>query len=175
LTEQKQVFQASKDQVQRVLHGSKVTNLFKYAERFGVVRRGATATQYLFHAVDTKGWECTSITGIKGAAKSNLLLQRGYAVYRDWDKVHSHVVMEPNDLIGVLESAGEERIPWIGADDLGKHFPKNLYHARRKVYIELAENWELMRTIINCFDFTATRKNKVATFFIDELSIENSF
>jgi hypothetical protein len=63
-----------------------------------------------------------------------------------------------------------ERIPWLGVDDIGVLFPSGLYYSDRKVYSNLQSSWEVLRTVINCFDWTCTRKNKVANFILDDIT-----
>ena len=56
--------------------------LFDVAIKYGVVHLGFSHIDYLRYAIENIGWECTAITGIKGTAKSCLLLQSGYAYIR---------------------------------------------------------------------------------------------
>ena len=148
----------------------KVSKLFQIAEKYGIVHRGFSANDYLRYAVKNNGWESTAINGIKGSAKSNLMWQRGYSVYQNHDTVREHVVTNREQLIDML--ATTERIPWIGIDDIGALFPRNLYFTHRKLYSKLSETWETVRTKINCLDFTATRKNKVATFIVEDITAD---
>lgn len=156
------------EDVKRELGRAKVSKLFHMAERYGVIKRGFTGIDYLREAISSHGWESTAITGIKGSAKSNLLLQRGFAIYQDWDTVEKYLVTEKDQFIRLLDT--DKRIPWMGVDDIATIFPANLYHADRKLYNEAAVNWETLRTRMNCFDFTCTRKNKVATFILEDIT-----
>jgi len=151
---------------------SKIKKLIAIAEKYGVIHKGWTAADYMREAVKNFGWESTAITGPKGTAKSNLLLQRGYSIYEDWAKVHKHTITEREPFLLLLEEAieGEVRIPWLGVDDIATIFPKSLYFTNRKLYSELQSSWETLRTVVSNFDFTATRKNKVATFITNDIT-----
>jgi len=123
-------------------------------------------------AVKNFGWESVAITGPKGTAKSNLLMQRGYSIYENWEEVRRHTITEREPFLDLLEDAIEkqERIPWVGVDDIATLFPKSLYFTDRKLYSELQSSWETLRTVMSNFDFTATRKNKVATFISTDIT-----
>lgn len=151
---------------------AKVKRFFDLAVKYGVVKRGWTATDYMRHAVKNFGWESVGITGPKGTAKSNLLMQRGFSIYGKWEIVRRHIITEREPFLDLLEEAIEEqnRIPWVGVDDIATLFPKSLYFTDRKLYSELQSAWETLRTIMSNFDFTATRKNKVATFITNDIT-----
>lgn len=151
---------------------AKVKKLLDTAVKYGVVKRGWSASDYMREAVKNYGWESTAITGPKGSAKSNLLQQRGFSIYEDWDQVREHTIVEIPPFLDMLECAIEkqERIPWLGVDDIATLFPKSLYFTDRKLYSELQSAWETTRTVISNFDFTATRKNKIATFIVSDIT-----
>lgn len=123
-------------------------------------------------AVKNYGSENTGITGPKGTAKSNLLMQRGFSIYEDWDVVREHTITKLDPFLDLMEAAIEskERIPWVGVDDIATIFPRSLYFTDRKLYSELKSSWETTRTVLSNFDWTATRKNKVATFITDDIT-----
>ena len=154
------------------LRKRKVAKLFQVAEKYGVVKRGNTAIDYLFDAIKDFGWESTAITGPKGHAKSNLMLQRGFAIYQNKVALKQHTITKREHFLNLMEDAIEkrERIPWMGIDDIATIFPSSLYHTHRKIYSELKSDWETVRTAVNCFDFTCTRKNKVASFILEDIT-----
>jgi len=158
--------------VQAEIRKAKISYMFKTAEKYGIVHRGFTAIEYLRTAIDNHGWESNGIGGPKGTAKSNLLLQRGMGLLKDCDLVLEHVVSKRRKFLMMLKDAIEhdERIPWLGVDDIGVLFPSSLYYADRKVYSSLQSSWEVLRTVINCFDWTCTRKNKVASFILEDIT-----
>jgi len=150
----------------------KIKKLLDIAQKYGVVKKGWTAADYMREAVKNYGWESTAITGPKGSAKSNLLMQRGFSIYENWDEVQHHTITTREPFMDLLEKAIEEqvRIPWVGVDDIATIFPKSLYFTDRKLYSELQSSWETLRTVMSNFDFTATRKNKVATFITNDIT-----
>jgi len=145
-----------------------VRKLFQASVRYGVLHLGYSLVDYLRHAIDNYGWECIPIGGVKGEAKSNLLLQTGYAIFEDWDAVHEYTVMEPEDFLNILDQRG--RHPWVGWDDITAHLPRSLYFTDRELWAELQKNWALYRTKMNCFVCTAPRKNRIATFILEDIT-----
>lgn len=160
------------DRIQKELQKRKVAKLFQVAEKYGVIKRGYTAVGYLRYAIKNYGWESHAITGDKGSAKSNLLLQRGLAIYKNIKDVETHTVTKRMQLLDHMRNAidNNERIPWLGVDDIGTLFPASLYFTNRKLYSKLQSTWETVRTVMNCFDFTCTRKNKVANFILEDIT-----
>jgi len=156
------------EQINRELSKAKVQKLFRLAIKYGTIIPGFTAIDYLRKAARDHGWESTALVGDKGSGKSNLLLQRGFAIYQDWDKVFRHVVTERDQLMNLLDT--QDLIPWIGVDDIGTIFPSSLYNSDRELYTELKSSWETVRTKMSCFDFSMTRKNKVAAFILEDIT-----
>lgn len=154
------------------LRKRKVAKLFQIAEKYGVVKRGFTAIDYLLDAIKNYGWESTAIIGLKGHGKSNLMLQRGLAIYQDRTALKQHTVTRREQFLDLMEGAidSKTRIPWMGVDDIATIFPSSLYFTHRKIYSELKSDWETVRTAVNCFDFTCTRKNKVALFILEDIT-----
>ena len=142
--------------------------LFDVAIKYGVVHLGFSHIDYLRYAIENIGWECTAITGIKGTAKSCLLLQSGYAIYQDWDIVLEHMPLKPSEFGDIINQKG--RIPWIGWDDIATHLPRTLYFTDRETWDELSKNWETYRTKISNFECTATRKGKIVGFILEDLT-----
>lgn len=97
-------------------------------------------------------------------------MQHGFAIYRDMKEVRSHMVTKRQQLLDHLEYAieNEECIPWLGVDDIAAIFPRSIYFSHRKLYSELQANWEVLRTVINCFEYTCVVKRKVATFILED-------
>lgn len=150
----------------------KIKRFFDLAQKYGVVKKGWSATDYMRYSVKNFGWESCAITGVKGTAKSNLLLQRGFSIYENWEDVRQHTITEREPFLELLEDAidNQQRIPWVGVDDIATLFPKSLYFTDRKLYSELQSSWETLRTVMSNFDWTATRKNKVATFISSDIT-----
>jgi len=160
------------EQLIRQASRAKVKKLIDTAVKYGTIKRGWTAADYMKDAVFNYGWESTGITGPKGSAKSNLLMQRGYIIYEKWEKVRRHMVTTREQFLNLLEDAieNEYRIPWLGVDDIATIFPSSLYFTDRKLHSELKSAWETLRTVMSNFDWTATRKNKVASFITEDIT-----
>lgn len=161
-----------KEILEKQARKGKVKKFLDIAVKYGVVKKGWTATDYMHDAVSNYGWECTGITGLKGSAKSNLLMQRGFYIYQDWELVRAHMVTKRDQFLDLLGKAIEEKvvIPWMGVDDIATIFPSSLYFTDRKLHSELKATWETLRTTMSNFDWTATRKNKVASFITEDLT-----
>jgi hypothetical protein len=160
------------ERIEKEIRKTRVSRLFATAEKYGIVHKGFTGYEYLRWAIDNHGWESHGICGPKGQAKSNLLLQRGHGILRDFSLVLENMVTKRRDFLRKLKDAidHDERIPWLGVDDIAVLFPASLYFSDRKVYSSLQSSWEVLRTVINCFDWTATRKNKVASFILEDIT-----
>jgi hypothetical protein len=158
----------TEQQIAQQLAKPKVSKLFSQALKYGIIQLGWSGVDYLRASKDNYGWESTAICGIKSSAKSNLMLQRGYAIYQDWETVKKYTITEKEQLLEVLEI--KDRIPWLGIDDIAAHFPSSMYFTDRKLYAHLKSSWETLRTKFNNLDFTVTRKNKVADFILDDIS-----
>jgi hypothetical protein len=144
--------------------------VFQAAIKLGVIRLGETLFQYLRYAIENYGWECIPIGGKKGDGKSNLLLQCGYSIYNDWDAVHQNIVTEPEEFLNLLDDSFHKRIPWIGWDDITVHLPRSLYFTDRALWAELQKNWAAYRTKMNCFMCTAPRKDRIASFVLEDIT-----
>lgn len=159
--------------VQRELHKNKVAKLFKSAKKYGVIKAGWTAIDYMLHAATHSGWESTGISGAKGTLKSNLLMQHGLAIYNgDMQEVRKHFVTKRKQLLDLMEYAieNEIQIPWIGVDDVAAIFPKSIYFTHRKMYSKLQASWETVRTVMNNFEFSCVIKRKVASFILEDIT-----
>jgi hypothetical protein len=150
----------------RLSYGAK--KIFQVAISYGVVYPGFSLIDYLRYAIDNYGWECIAIGGVKGTAKSNLLHQCAYAIYQDWDTVDEHIVTEPEDFLRLIKIPG--RHPFVGWDDISVHLPRSLYFTDRELWAELQKNWAAYRTKINCFLCTAPRKDRIASFVLEDLT-----
>jgi hypothetical protein len=97
------------------LRKSKVAKLFKLASKYGVMQPGWSCIDYMRKAVKDMGWESTCISGPKGSAKSNLMLQHGKAIYGTMELVNKYTVTERPQLFSLMQEAidNERRIAWI--------------------------------------------------------------
>lgn len=158
--------------IERELRKRKVAKLFQTAEKYGVIKRGWSCIDYMLDSVKNMGWESTCISGLKGSAKSNLMLQHGKAIYGTLEVAKKYVVTQPKQLLDHMQDAinKERRIAWIGVDDIAALFPKSLYFTHRKLYSKLQATWETVRTVMNNFEFSCTLKNKVASFILADIT-----
>lgn len=163
---------AMEQRISQQLHKAKVAKLFRAAEKYGIIKRGWSCVDYMRDAVKNFGWESTCISGPKGTAKSNLMLQHGFALYGKMDLVRKYTVTKRKQLLDHMEYAidNELRIPWLGVDDIAALFPKSLYFTHRKLYSKLQASWETVRTVMNCFEFSCTLKRKVAGFILEDIT-----
>lgn len=145
-------------------------SVFQAAIKLGVIKPGKTLLGYLRDAIENYGWECIPIGGKKGDAKSNLLLQAAYSIYDDWDAVHEHIVMDPLKFLNLLDDSFHQRIPFVGFDDITVHLPRSLYFTDRNLWAELQKNWASYRTKMNCFMCTSPRKDRVASFVLEDIT-----
>ena len=128
---------------------------------------------YLRYAIDNYGWECIIIWGPKGGGKSNLMLQLGYMIYKNWNTVLEHIIFKPDDFIRIVdESAKAERIPFLGWDDIGVYLPSSLYSTDRDLWTAFKENWDAFRTKLNVFVCTTPIKDHVASFILHDVTGE---
>ena len=59
----------------------------EWAKHYGHIHEGWTLEDYLIEAVRNQGYETVLIHGVQGSGKSNRLLQTGFWIFKDWDKV----------------------------------------------------------------------------------------
>jgi len=136
----------------------------------GFWKPGWELTDYLRFAALNMRWECIPIWGIKGSFKSNRLLALLYSIYQDWEKVHEHIVMTPEEFASLLKTEG--RIPAIGWDDIGAWLDAQLYFENRSLYTRIKRAWKLMRTKLSVFLCTSPLKTDLPTFILEDMTSE---
>lgn len=144
------------------------------AIELGYIVEGWKKEDYLRDSVDHEEWESHCLWGPKGGGKSNQLLQDGFLVYQDWEKVKQNLVMDPLDFL-YLTKYKDKRIAWLGWDDISVHLPRTLYFTNRNLWAAFKSNWDAFRTKLSAFQCTTPLKTKVATFFLEDLSGEIMF
>lgn len=129
---------------------------------------------YARFEIEVQGSMTCLIWGPKGTLKSSFLLSRAFAIYRDWDRVLEHVVVEPPEFIGLIKKAREEkvRIPFVAWDDLNAHLPRTLYFTSRSLYQSMKRNWDLLRPAFSVFMASCVRKTDVISFIIGDCDTE---
>jgi len=162
----------TQQKIQRELNKQKISKLFKFATKQGVIKQGWSFIDYARDSINRHGWESTCISGPKGTLKSNLLMQHGLAIYGDETTVIDNMITEKKQLIDKLQYAinNEICIPWIGVDDIAALFPKSLYFTHRKLYSKLQATWETVRTVMSNFEFSCVLKHKVSGFIMEDIT-----
>ena len=105
---------------------------------------------------------------------SNLLLQLGYMVYKNWDTVLDHIIFTPEEFRQKVKEAvkSSERIPWLGWDDIGAWASSDLYNVDRKSYSLLKRGWQLIRPRVSCVTCTIPCKADLVSFMLDDITFE---
>ena len=143
------------------------------AQADGTIVLGATIGYYMHRAIKTNGWMNMVIWGTQGTGKSNLALSLGYLIYRDWDVVLKHVVMNLYELNALLREKGPgRRIPLIIFDDMNAYLPRTLYFSEREAYMRLKSAWDLMRLNFSIFISTVVLKTDMAQFILRNITDE---
>ncbi len=146
----------------------------KLAKRDNYVYSGWHLDDYARFEIEVQGSMTCIIWGSKGSLKSSFLLSRGYAIYKDWDRVLEHIVVEPPEFIKLIKRSREEkiRIPWIGWDDINAHLPRTLYFTSRSLYQSMKRNWDLLRPAFSVFMCSCVRKTDVISFILGDMDTE---
>ena len=135
-------------------------NLFSLAVEYGLIKYNYTLRDYLVEAtgkdpishkpLKRQGYETVVIWGVQGSGKSNLMLQTGYWLRGDWDKVLENIVFTPKEFKDKMTSYGESmHMPWLGWDDLGVHFSYMSFRTDVKLYEAIGQIWHAIRTKVN--------------------------
>jgi len=157
-------------------YGEKRGRLPRHVEtaiQYGLIHPGWTLEDYLRHAVESQGYETVLIHGVQGSGKSNRMLQQGYWIYRDWDKVLANIVFKPADFVKKLQSIPMgKRIPWIGFDDVGVHYPSSKFKTDVKQYEAIDATWAAIRTKCSVISLTIPLLDRLAKNIKDNVSFE---
>lgn len=153
------------------------SKLLNQAIEYGLVIRGRTIKGYMEWAIENNRFECIYIWGFQGSMKSNLTLQHGYWVYQDWDKVLKYLCFRPGKaergVQKLLDSIGHgNRLPWIGWDDMGVHYPTTTYKTNIQQYEAVDALFAAIRTkasVVSCNNVVIDRAPKNVK---DNISIE---
>jgi len=154
----------------QALTGGKLTR----SEALGYIRPGWALDDYMRYTIDNMGWDFIVIWGEMGGGKSNLLLQLGYMVYKDWDIVLDQIIFTPEEFRLKVKDAVQsgERIPWLGWDDIGAWASSDLYHIDRRSYSLLKRGWQLIRPRVSVVACTIPCKADLVAFMLDDMTFE---
>jgi len=143
------------------------------AIKFGLIIEGYSLEDYLIHAVKKGGYETVQIWGVQGSGKSERLMQMLYWVYRDWETVLERIVYKPSTFVETLDSIpDDERIPALGWDDVGVHFPSSKFKTDIKQYEAIDSAWAAIRTKVNVIILTSPIIDRVAKNIKDNITFE---
>lgn len=156
------------------------------AKTLGLIKTGWRFTDYCLFGKDREEWIASSIIGIKGAGKSNAMLQHGYTMFHGydefdefnrgsvtnwsdmsaWEKVLRYICYRREDFARVLSEAKKSSrpIPWTGWDDIGIHLSTALYSMHREEWDAMQTCWNGIRGEISVFECTAPRKDDIVGF-----------
>jgi len=151
--------------------------VLQYALTFGHVIPGYTCKNYVEHAIEKMGYETILDWGTQGSGKSNRLLQHGYWVYEDWDEVLKNIVFKPyakeRGFIQKLKNIMRgERVPWIGWDDVGVHFPSVSWRTEVEKYEAVDSAWTSIRTKVSVISLNIPLIDRLAKNIKDNLTME---
>ncbi|RLG76816.1 MAG: hypothetical protein DRO12_03780 [Thermoprotei archaeon] len=147
--------------------------VIKIALDFGLLKIGYSLENYLVDAVKEGGYETVCIWGIQGSGKSSYMLQMGYWIYKDWDKVLSSLVFKPNDFVKRLKSIPvNRRTPCLLWDDIGVHYPSSTFKTDIKQYEAIDSAWAAVRTKCNIIIMTIPLIDRLAKNIKDNVTFE---
>jgi len=151
--------------------------VLQHAMTFGLVIPGYTCKNYVERAVETMGYETLLEWGVQGSGKSNRILQQGYWVYEDWDEVLKNLMFKPSakerGFVQALKNIPYgKRIPWIGWDDVGVHFPSVSWRTDIEKYAAVDSAWAAIRTKVNVISLTIPLIDRTAKNIKDNVTIE---
>ena len=149
------------------------TKIIKIVEFFGLIKRGWTLQDYLIDAVKNTGYETVEIWGVQGAGKSSRMLQMGYWIYQDWDKVLRNIVFKPNEFVKRLKEVPKgKRIPCLLWDDIGVHYTTSSFRTDIKQYEAIDAAWAAIRTKCSVIVITNPLIDRLAKNIKDNITFE---
>ncbi len=149
------------------------SQIVQTAISFGLVIPGWTLEDYIRDAAKEGKYATISVWGEQGAGKSNRLLQHGYWVYQDWDKVLGNLVFKPLELKAKLKSIPMgTRFPWIGWDDVGVHYTNMSFKTKIDEYEAIDAVWTSLRVKCSVVTLTIPNITRLAKNLKDNVSHE---
>lgn len=149
------------------------SQIVRTAIRFGLIIPGWTLEDYIRDAAKEGKYVTTAVWGEQGAGKSNRLLQHGFWVYQDWDKVLKNLVFKPMELKTKLRSIPKgRRFPWIGWDDVGVHYTNMSFRTKIDEYVAIDAVWTSLRVKCSVVTLTIPNITRLAKNLKDNVSHE---
>lgn len=162
------------------------SRLMAIAVHFGMVYLGKPLRWYMKSAAENMRYATVHVWGEQGSMKSNHTLQQGSWMYGelirgewfpDWDTVLESLVFRPGkEERGFLRLVKSiplgQRVPWIGWDDLGVHFPSTTWRTDMPKYQAIDATWAAIRTKISVITTNNPLIDRVAKNIKDNISFE---
>lgn len=147
--------------------------IVKTAVEFGLIMPNWTLEDYLLNAARKGRYATVAIWGEQGSYKSNRLLQQGYWIYQDWDRVLANLVFKPYELKAKLKALPMgQRYPWLGWDDVGVHFTSNTFRTDIDAYDAIDAVWASLRVKASVVTLTIPNLSRLARNLKDNVSHE---
>jgi len=145
----------------------------RMAQKFGLIKEAYTLEEYLVEAVETGGYETVSIWGPQGVGKSERMIQGLNWIYKDWQTVIDSIIYKPSTLVTTLEEIpDDERMPALGWDDIGVHYPSSTFKTDIKQYEAIDATWAAIRTKCNVVFTTIPLIDRLAKNIKDNVTFE---
>jgi len=145
----------------------------EWAIRYGLIHEKWTLEDYLIYAVDNQGYETVGIHGVQSSGKSCRMLQTGFWIFKDWDKVLSNIIFKPSTFVQKLQAIPiGRRVPWIGFDDIGVHYPSSRFRTDIKQYEAIDSAWAAIRTKCSVVVLTIPLLDRLAKNIKDNVTFE---
>lgn len=150
------------------------------AIRFGLIKVPYTLRDYCVEAVTTMGYETNLDWGVQGAGKSSHMLQEGGWLlckdkfdYEGWKKVLESLVMKPVQFVKKIKKVPMgQRIPWMGWDDVGVHYPSSKFKTDIRQYEAIDATWAAIRTKVNVISLSIPLIDRLAKNIKDNITNE---
>jgi len=145
----------------------------RYGLQFGLIRLGWTVRDYMLDAAKNMGYHTIAIWGQQGVGKSSRMLQEGFWIYGDWDAVLKNIVFRPSQFVSKLKRLPVgRRIPWVGFDDVGVHYPSTSWRTNIEQYEAIDSTWVAIRTKCSVVSLTIPLIDRLAKNLKDNVTIE---
>jgi len=150
-----------------------IPRILALAMEHGLVVEGWCMEDYLVNAY-TKGlYETVLIWGVQGSGKSSRMLQMGYWIYKDWEKVLNSIVFQPIEFVKRLQAIPEGKIiPCLLWDDVGVHYPSSTFKTDIKQYEAIDSTWAAIRTKCSVIILTIPLIDRLAKNIKDNITYE---
>ena len=165
--------QSQAEEAQASLSRVSRSKIVKTAITYGLIIPGWTLEDYIRDAAAKGGYATVQIWGEQGSGKSNRLLQEGYWVYQDWDRVLENILFKPSAFVSKLKAIPKgKRVPWIGWDDIGCHMPSSTFRTDINQYQAVDAVWTVLRVKASVITLTIPNITRLVRNIKDNISFE---